>query len=106
MTPDEIAKLPTPRTKALVRHLDSTVSGSHKPWGLTMQAHAERQEQAIAALRAQVAKTTNALENLFALVEGECPSLLEDDHHASMTEDAINSAGAILSAVREHLGES
>jgi hypothetical protein len=34
----------------------------------------------------------HALKNLYALVQGECPSLLEDDHHAMMVENAIAKA--------------
>jgi len=34
----------------------------------------------------------DALKNLYALVQGECPSLLEDDHHDLMVSNAIAKA--------------
>lgn len=34
----------------------------------------------------------HALKNLYALVQGECPSLLEDDHHNLMVSEAIDKA--------------
>jgi hypothetical protein len=34
----------------------------------------------------------HALKNLYALVQGECPSLLEDDHHDVMVSGAIAKA--------------
>lgn len=33
-------------------------------------------------------KSDYALLNLYALVKGECPSLLENDHHDDMVQDA------------------
>ena len=30
-----------------------------------------------------------ALDNLYALVQGECPSILRDDHHDTMVSEAI-----------------
>jgi hypothetical protein len=42
------------------------------------------------AYSAEVAsELLHALENLYALVQGECPSLLEDDHHDVMVSAAI-----------------
>lgn len=36
-----------------------------------------------------------ALESLYALVNRECPSLLEDDHHDEIVYNALKKAGAI-----------
>ena len=40
-------------------------------------------------LRRASARVKHALSSLFALVEGECPSLLEDDHHYDLVKAAL-----------------
>ena len=47
--------------------------------------NARRAEKA----EARVAELKYALENLFALINGECPSLLEDNHHYDMVRAAL-----------------
>ena len=42
-----------------------------------------------AKVRAQL---FHALDNLYAMVNGECPSLLENDHHDDMVRDALAAA--------------
>lgn len=44
------------------------------------------------AIRAQRDELLAALKNLYALVRGECPSLIEDDHHDEMVSNAIANA--------------
>ena len=51
---------------------------------------------AIAAYEARLAEDAkvraqlfHALDNLYAMVNGECPSLLEDDHHDGMVRAAL-----------------
>lgn len=34
-------------------------------------------------------------DNLYAMVNGECPSLLENDHHDDMVQDALAAAKEI-----------
>jgi hypothetical protein len=36
-------------------------------------------------------RLANCLNNLFLMVKGECPSLLEDDHHFQEITDALES---------------
>ena len=48
--------------------------------------------QANARLIAAAPEVLYALENLLALVEGECPSILRDDHHHDMVTAAIRKA--------------
>lgn len=38
----------------------------------------------------RAAEVRSALENLYALVKGECPSLLENDHHDEMVRAALS----------------
>ncbi len=45
-----------------------------------------------AKVRAQL---FHALDNLYAMVNGECPSLLENDHHDDMVRDALAAAKGI-----------
>ena len=54
---------------------------------LTAAANAEATE--CEALRSQRDELLAALKNLYALVQGECPSLLENDHHDDMVRAAI-----------------
>jgi hypothetical protein len=44
----------------------------------------------IAALRARVVELEAALGSLYALVKGESPQLLEDDHHDEIVRSALN----------------
>lgn len=48
--------------------------------------------EADARLIAAAPDLLDALENLYALVRGECPSVLEDDHHDDMVRAAIAKA--------------
>jgi len=41
-------------------------------------------------LRARVTELESALSSLYALVQGECPSLLEDDHHDGIVRSALH----------------
>lgn len=59
--------------------------GSNEPFG----AH---EAQANARLIAASPELLSALQNLYALVKGECPSLLEDDHHDELVRAAIDKA--------------
>lgn len=43
----------------------------------------------IDALRARVAELEAALKALYALVQGESPQLLEDDHHDEIVRSAL-----------------
>ena len=49
----------------------------------------EREAVELVELRAERDRLQAALKNLLALVEGECPSLLEGDHHYQMVLDAL-----------------
>jgi hypothetical protein len=67
-------------------------------------AHSADSDDRIAALHRLVRaadKATYALRNLHALVIGECPSLLEDDHHDGMARDAL----AAYDLLRSEIGE-
>jgi hypothetical protein len=50
------------------------------------------EEEANARLIAAAPDLYIALKSLYALVEGECPSLLENDHHAMLAFNAIAKA--------------
>lgn len=52
----------------------------------------KRLSSEIERLRAVTVTPLNALESMHALILGECPSLLEDDHHDQMVRDAIAKA--------------
>ena len=41
-------------------------------------------------------KLLRALENLYYLVQGECPSLLEDDHHYFLVTDACTAGKGVF----------
>jgi hypothetical protein len=56
-----------------------------------MRALAERMAE-VGHLKALNAQLLDALENPHAMVEGECPSLLEDDHHDDLVRAAIKKA--------------
>lgn len=43
----------------------------------------------LAAAQARIAELRHALTNLYALVRGECPALLENDHHDEMVLKAL-----------------
>ena len=49
-------------------------------------------QKANAALIAAAPALLDTLKNLFALVQGEAPTLLENDHHYDMVVDAISRA--------------
>lgn len=49
-------------------------------------------EEADAHLIAAAPELLEALKNLYAMVLGECPSLLRDDHHDDMIRSAIAKA--------------
>lgn len=49
-------------------------------------------------LRPILRQVTTALEGLLALVEGEVPSLLEDDHHWELSKNALEAGNAALAA--------
>jgi hypothetical protein len=51
-------------------------------------------------------QVTGALEALHALVRGECPSLLRDDHHDQMAADAIAAGNAALADLRPQVRRS
>jgi hypothetical protein len=51
-------------------------------------------------------QVTGALEALHALVHGECPSLLRDDHHDQMAADAIAAGNAVLEGSRHQVGRN
>jgi hypothetical protein len=53
------------------------------------------ESEANARLIAAAPELLDALENLLALVEGECPSLLEDDHHYTQVKAAIAKAKGV-----------
>lgn len=48
--------------------------------------------QAVDETLAQYVALFGALESLFAMVRGECPSLLEDDHHFDLVTAALDAA--------------
>ena len=64
-------------------------------WAGLKQGRLEDRAHADALLR----QAHRALSNLYAMVNGEVPLLLEDDHHDAMVRDA-------LAAVDAYLGES
>jgi len=56
------------------------------------RAAADAEMFANARLFAAAPDLLDALQNLYALVKGECPSLLADDHHDEMVRTAIAKA--------------
>jgi hypothetical protein len=67
----------------------------------TALARAEKAEALVAQLRDALKRSHSALEALFAMVEGEVPSLLEDNHHFGLCRDAILAGSAALAAVEQ-----
>lgn len=64
-------------------------------WDEHMRVVAEknRLQSDLAAAQARVKELHCALTNLYALVQGECPSLLENDHHDEMVRKALTGDG-------------
>jgi len=54
-----------------------------------MNQHLLREASDAALYREQRDELAKALRNLYALVQGECPRLLEDDHHDQMVRNAL-----------------
>ena len=59
----------------------------------------------IDALKQHVKELLYALEGLYAMVEGECPSLLEDNHQDEKIRSAILKAVARLALMQSDSGE-
>ncbi len=82
--------------KAAIRHSDK----EHSPFNSDARYHfkagarfARARHKARLAEDAKVrARLFHALDNLYAMVNGECPSLLENDHHDDMVRDALAAA--------------
>ena len=61
-------------------------------WYTDHQATVARYEARLAEDAKVRAQFFHALDNLYAMVNGECPSLLENDHHDDMVRAALAAA--------------